>query len=222
MASLQTRTLHATDASETTQHGSITPGRHPKKTRTEFSPTETSSKNRSKWPACRMVCPSSKSAWLGNPNEKLLENGHEVHAIEIDKTLFANLEKSLESFVKTKLTLTHGDAVKLPLASLPRSMTTRLWPTCPMPSLRPGLNLSLPPETPRTNGFNASAEAIERMWAECRSKLQRPFHLSARCLPTPNLTRFRGDAFIPCPRWTRFLQDGSSNRPFLFSAPTEP
>ncbi|MEK9633556.1 MAG: rRNA adenine N-6-methyltransferase family protein, partial [Opitutae bacterium] len=47
---------------------------------------------------------------LGTLTRKLLEGGHEVHAIEIDRTLFANLEKSLDSYLKNKqLTLTHGD-----------------------------------------------------------------------------------------------------------------
>ncbi len=110
---------------------------------------------------------------LGTLTRKLLENGHEVHAIEIDKTLFANLEKSLESFVKNKkLTLTHGDAVKLPLASLPKEQADyAVVANLPYAISSAWLeSLLATGKLPERMVLMLQREAIERMWAKCGSK----------------------------------------------------
>ena len=60
---------------------------------------------------------------LGTLTKRLLEAGHPVHAVEIDRALFENLESSLAPFVKSKqLNLTHGDGVKEPIGSLPENV----------------------------------------------------------------------------------------------------
>ena len=110
---------------------------------------------------------------LGTLTRKLLEGGHEVHAIEIDRTLFANLEKSLDSYLKNKqLTLTHGDAVKLPLASLPEEQTNyAVVANLPYAISSAWLESLLATERlPERMVLMLQREAIERMCAKCGSK----------------------------------------------------
>ena len=140
---------------------------------------------------------------LGTLTRKLLEGGHEVHAIEIDRTLFANLEKSLDSYLKNKqLTLTHGDAVKLPLASLPEEQTNyAVVANLPYAISSAWLESLLATERlPGANGSHAAAGGNRAHVGQMRiKKLQCSFHLSARGLPPPQISpRFRR-CFHPVP-----------------------
>lgn len=56
---------------------------------------------------------------LGTLTKELLLRGHPVYAVEIDKTLYSNLENKLSDFISDKkLHLTRGDAVKNPTGNL--------------------------------------------------------------------------------------------------------
>ena len=60
---------------------------------------------------------------LGTLTRKLLESGQTVHAVELDQRLADNLENTeTEAISSQQLTITRGDAVKLPLGSLPESV----------------------------------------------------------------------------------------------------
>ena len=60
---------------------------------------------------------------LGTLTRKLLESGQTVHAVELDQRLADNLKNTeAEAITGQQLTITRGDAVKLPLGSLPQSV----------------------------------------------------------------------------------------------------
>lgn len=110
---------------------------------------------------------------LGTLTRKLLEGGHEVHAVEIDKTLFENLETSLESYTKNKrLTLTHGDAVKLPTASLRNEQGDyAVVANLPYAISSAWLESLLATERlPVRMVLMLQREAVDRMWAKCGTK----------------------------------------------------
>ena len=157
---------------------------------------------------------------LGTLTRKLLEGGHEVHAIEIDRTLFANLEKSLDSYLKNKqLTLTHGDAVKLPLASLPEEQTNyAVVANLPYAISSAWLESLLATERlPGRMVLMLQREAIERMGQMRIKKLQRSFHLSARGLPPPQISpRFQAMLSSRTLRGLGPRKNGSPGRAFPF------
>ena len=60
---------------------------------------------------------------LGTLTRKLLESGQTVHAVELDQRLADNLKNTeAEAITRQQLTITRGDAVKIPLGSLPQSV----------------------------------------------------------------------------------------------------
>ncbi|MEC7801016.1 MAG: 16S rRNA (adenine(1518)-N(6)/adenine(1519)-N(6))-dimethyltransferase RsmA [Verrucomicrobiota bacterium] len=60
---------------------------------------------------------------LGTLTRKLLESGQTVHAVELDQRLADNLiNTEAEAITRQQLTITRGDAVKIPLGSLPQSV----------------------------------------------------------------------------------------------------
>ena len=60
---------------------------------------------------------------LGTLTRKLLESGQTVHAVELDQRLADNLKNTeAEAITGQQLTITRGDAVKIPLGSLPQSV----------------------------------------------------------------------------------------------------
>ena len=110
---------------------------------------------------------------LGTLTRKLLEGGHEVHAVEIDNTLFKNLERSLLSYTESKrLTLTQGDAVKLPNASLPKEQGNyAVVANLPYAISSAWLESLLATERlPVRMVLMLQREAIDRMWAKCGTK----------------------------------------------------
>jgi len=110
---------------------------------------------------------------LGTLTRKLLEGGHEVHAVEIDKTLFGNLESSLESYTENKrLALTHGDAVKLPTASLPKEQEDyAVVANLPYAISSVWMESLLATERlPVRMVLMLQREAVDRMWAKCGTK----------------------------------------------------
>ena len=110
---------------------------------------------------------------LGTLTRKLLEKGHEVHAVEIDKTLFENLQSSLKNYTENKrLTLTQGDAVKLPLASLPQAQEDyAVVANLPYAISSAWLESLLATERlPFRMVLMLQREAIDRMWAKSGTK----------------------------------------------------
>lgn len=57
---------------------------------------------------------------LGTLTKQLLERNHPVFAVEIDESLFLNLQNTFSKFIESnQLNILKGDAVKKPLANLP-------------------------------------------------------------------------------------------------------
>jgi 16S rRNA (adenine1518-N6/adenine1519-N6)-dimethyltransferase len=110
---------------------------------------------------------------LGTLTKRLLEAGHTVHAVEIDRTLFENLESSLESYTENnRLTLTHGDAVKLPTASLPKEQGDyAVVANLPYAISSPWLESLLATGClPFRMVLMLQREAVDRMWARHGTK----------------------------------------------------
>jgi 16S rRNA (adenine1518-N6/adenine1519-N6)-dimethyltransferase len=110
---------------------------------------------------------------LGTLTRKLLEGDHEVHAVEIDNTLFKNLESSLLSYTENKrLTLTQGDAVKLPTASLTKEQGDyAVVANLPYAISSAWLESLLATERlPVRMVLMLQREAVDRMWAEYGTK----------------------------------------------------
>ena len=110
---------------------------------------------------------------LGTLTKRLLEAGHTVHAVEIDRTLFENLEISLNSFVTNKqLNLTHGDGVKKPIGSLPENVEDyAVVANLPYAISSAWLEALLATERlPVRMVLMLQREAIDRMWARHGTK----------------------------------------------------
>jgi 16S rRNA (adenine1518-N6/adenine1519-N6)-dimethyltransferase len=110
---------------------------------------------------------------LGTLTQKLLEEGHPVHAIEIDRALFENLGDSLARFISSKqLTLTHGDGVKKPTGSLPeKTKEYAVVANLPYAISSPWLeSLLATGRPPARMVLMLQREAVERMWARHGTK----------------------------------------------------
>lgn len=110
---------------------------------------------------------------LGTLTQKLLESGHPVHAVEIDRTLYENLKNSLARFIESKqLSLTHGDAVKSPIGSLPEQVQEyAVIANLPYAISSPWLeSLLATGRTPIRMVLMLQREAVDRMWARHGTK----------------------------------------------------
>lgn len=110
---------------------------------------------------------------LGTLTQKLLEAGHPVHAVEIDRTLYENLKNSLARFIESKqLSLTHGDAVKSPIGSLPEQVQEyAVIANLPYAISSPWLeSLLATGRTPIRMVLMLQREAVDRMWARHGTK----------------------------------------------------
>ncbi len=110
---------------------------------------------------------------LGTLTQKLLEAGHPVHAVEIDWTLYENLKNSLTRFIESKqLSLTHGDAVKSPIGSLPEKVQEyAVIANLPYAISSPWLeSLLATGRTPVRMVLMLQREAVDRMWARHGTK----------------------------------------------------
>ena len=110
---------------------------------------------------------------LGTLTQKLLEAGHPVHAVEIDWTLYENLKNSLARFIESKqLSLTHGDAVKSPIGSLPeQGQEYAVIANLPYAISSPWLESLLATGRPPVRMvLMLQREAVDRMWARHGTK----------------------------------------------------
>ena len=110
---------------------------------------------------------------LGTLTQKLLEAGHPVHAVEIDRTLHENLKNSLARFIESKqLSLTHGDGVKSPIGSLPeQEQEYAVIANLPYAISSPWLeSLLATGRTPVRMVLMLQREAVDRMWARHGTK----------------------------------------------------
>ena len=110
---------------------------------------------------------------LGTLTQKLLEAGHPVHAVEIDRTLYENLKNSLAQFIESKqLSLTHGNAVKSPIGSLPEQLQEyAVIANLPYAISSPWLESLLATGRPPVRMvLMLQREAVDRMWARHGTK----------------------------------------------------
>lgn len=110
---------------------------------------------------------------LGTLTQKLLEAGHPVHAVEIDRTLYENLKNSLARFIESKqLSLTHGDAVKSPIGPLPeQAQEYAVIANLPYAISSPWLESLLATGRPPVRMvLMLQREAVDRMWARHGTK----------------------------------------------------
>ena len=110
---------------------------------------------------------------LGTLTQKLLDAGHPVHAVEIDRTLYENLKNSLARFIDSRqLSLAHGDAVKSPIGSLPQHVQEyAVVANLPYAISSPWLESLLATGRPPTRMvLMLQREAVERMWARPGTK----------------------------------------------------
>tara|TARA_B100000902_G_scaffold32820_1_gene39304 strand:+ start:120 stop:950 length:831 start_codon:yes stop_codon:yes gene_type:complete len=110
---------------------------------------------------------------LGTLTQKLLEAGHPVHAVEIDRTLYENLKNSLAQFIESKqLSLTHGDAVKSPIGSPPEQVQEyAVIANLPYAISSPWLeSLLASGRIPIRMVLMLQREAVDRMWARHGTK----------------------------------------------------
>ena len=110
---------------------------------------------------------------LGTLTQKLLEAGHPVHAVEIDRTLYENLKNSLAQFIESKqLSLTHGDAVKSPIGSPPEQVQEyAVIANLPYAISSPWLeSLLATGRIPVRMVLMLQREAVDRMWARHGTK----------------------------------------------------
>ena len=98
---------------------------------------------------------------------KLLEAGQTVHAVELDRRLADNLENTeTEAVNSKKLTITRGDAVKLPLGSLPESVNQyAIVANLPYAISSAWLESVLSTENPpKRMVLMMQREAVDRIW----------------------------------------------------------
>ena len=110
---------------------------------------------------------------LGTLTRKLLEAGQTVHAVELDRRLADNLENTeTEAVSSKKLTITRGDAVKLPLGSLPESVNQyAIVANLPYAISSAWLESVLSTENPpKRMVLMMQREAVDRIWAKPGSK----------------------------------------------------
>jgi len=159
---------------------------------------------------------------LGTLTKRLLETGHPVHAIEIDRCLFENIESSLAPFVKSKqLNLTLGDAVKEPIGSLPENTGDyAVVANLPYAISSPWLEALLATgRLPARMVLMLQREAIDRMWAQHGTKnfnaLSIFLQLSFENLQSHAVSR---QCFFPAPAVDSMLvRMDRLQSPFLFS-----
>ena len=161
---------------------------------------------------------------LGTLTQKLLEAGHPMHAVEIDWTLYENLKNSLARFIESKqLSLTHGDAVKSPIGSLPeQTQEYAVIANLPYAISSPWLESLLATGRPPVRMvLMIQREAVDRMWARHGTKnynaLSIFLQLAFENLRSHPVSR---QCFFPAPSVDSILagMDRISN-PFLFSQP---
>jgi 16S rRNA (adenine1518-N6/adenine1519-N6)-dimethyltransferase len=159
---------------------------------------------------------------LGTLTQKLLEAGHPVHAVEIDRALYENLKNSLARFIESKqLSLTHGDAVKSPIGSLPEQVQEyAVIANLPYAISSPWLeSLLATGRTPVRMVLMLQREAVDRMWARHGTKnynaLSIFLQLAFENLRSHPVSR---QCFFPAPSVDSILSgmDRIPN-PFLFS-----
>ncbi len=161
---------------------------------------------------------------LGTLTKRLLEAGHTVHAVEIDRTLFDNLESSLAPFVKSKqLNLTRADGVKEPIGSLPENTRDyAVVANLPYAISSPWLeSLLATGHLPVRMVLMLQREAVDRMWAQHGTKnynaLSIFLQLSFENLRSHTVSR---QCFFPAPSVDSVLvRMDRLQSPFLFSQP---
>ena len=161
---------------------------------------------------------------LGTLTLKLLEAGHPVHAVEIDRTLYENLKNSLARFIESKqLSLTHGDGVKSPIGSLPQqAQEYAVVANLPYAISSPWLeSLLATGHPPLRMVLMLQREAVDRMWARHGTKnynaLSIFLQLAFENLRSHPVSR---QCFFPAPSVDSILtRMDRIPDPFLFSQP---
>lgn len=110
---------------------------------------------------------------LGTLTRKLLDSGQTVHSVEIDYRLAENIEKTeAEAIQQGKLILSRADAVKMPLGSLPDSVTNyAIVANLPYAISSAWLESVLNTQRlPTRMVLMMQKEAVERIWAKPGTK----------------------------------------------------
>jgi 16S rRNA (adenine1518-N6/adenine1519-N6)-dimethyltransferase len=110
---------------------------------------------------------------LGTLTRKLLDAGQTVHSVEIDYRLAENIEKTeAEAIHQGKLNLSRADAVKMPLGSLPDSVTNyAIVANLPYAISSAWLESVLNTQRlPQRMVLMMQKEAVERIWAKPGTK----------------------------------------------------
>lgn len=110
---------------------------------------------------------------LGTLTRRLLELGQSVHAVELDKTLAQNLNETEGQAIESgRLTITHADAVKKPLGSLPLTVFDyRIVANLPYAISSAWLESMLNTrKLPSRMVLMMQKEAVERIWAKVGTK----------------------------------------------------
>jgi 16S rRNA (adenine1518-N6/adenine1519-N6)-dimethyltransferase len=110
---------------------------------------------------------------LGTLTRKLLDAGQTVHSVEIDYRLAENIEKTeTEAIQQGKLILSRADAVKMPLGSLPDSVTNyAIVANLPYAISSAWLESVLNTQRlPTRMVLMMQKEAVERIWAKPGTK----------------------------------------------------
>ena len=110
---------------------------------------------------------------LGTLTRKLLDAGQTVHSVEIDYRLAENIEKTeAEAIQQGKLILSRADAVKMPLGSLPDSVTNyAIVANLPYAISSAWLESVLNTQRlPQRMVLMMQKEAVERIWAKPGTK----------------------------------------------------
>ena len=110
---------------------------------------------------------------LGTLTRKLLDSGQTVHSVEIDYRLAENIEKTeADAIQQGKLILSRADAVKMPLGSLPDSVTNyAIVANLPYAISSAWLESVLNTQRlPTRMVLMMQKEAVERIWAKPGTK----------------------------------------------------
>jgi len=110
---------------------------------------------------------------LGTLTRKLLDAGQTVHSVEIDYRLAENIEKTeADAIQQGKLILSRADAVKMPLGSLPDSVTNyAIVANLPYAISSAWLESVLNTQRlPTRMVLMMQKEAVERIWAKPGTK----------------------------------------------------
>ena len=110
---------------------------------------------------------------LGTLTRKLLDAGQTVHSVEIDYRLAENIEEiEAEAIQQGKLILSRADAVKMPLGSLPDSVTNyAIVANLPYAISSAWLESVLNTQRlPKRMVLMMQKEAVERIWAKPGTK----------------------------------------------------